>query len=62
MKASELHRIIQKNGWEQVPGRGKGSHIVYQKEGKKCVVPFHKGKEIYDDFAKRILKEMGINC
>lgn len=36
--------------------------MIYQKNGKKCVVPFHKGKEIYDDFAKRILKEMGINC
>lgn len=60
MKYSELHKIIQQNGWIQLPGRGKGSHIRYTKEGKIYTVPFHKGKEIGNDFAKQILKEMGI--
>jgi len=30
------------------------------KDGKINTVPFHKGKEIGNDFAKKILQEMGI--
>ncbi len=60
MKFSELHRIIMANGWSQIKGRGKGSHTRYMKEGKIYTVPFHKGKEIGNDFAKRILKDLGI--
>ena len=60
MNYSELHSIIQKNGWTQIPGRGKGSHVRYKKEGRIYTVPFHKGKEIGNDFAKKILKNLGI--
>ncbi|MBQ9476335.1 MAG: type II toxin-antitoxin system HicA family toxin [Bacteroidales bacterium] len=61
MKSSELHRIIRQNGWIQIPKRGKGSHVRYQKEGKIYTVPFHKGKEIENTFAKKILHELGID-
>ena len=60
MKYTELHRLITKNGWVELPKRGKGSHKRYVKEGKVCTVPFHKGKEIGNDFVKKILQEMGI--
>ena len=61
MKYSELHRIIRENGWQPLPGRGKGSHIVYEKDGATRTVPFHKGKEIGNSFARKILQKLGIN-
>ena len=61
MKFTELHRIIRENGWRPVPDRGKGSHIVYEKDGLARTVPFHKGKEIGNNFAKKILMKLGIN-
>ncbi len=61
MKYAELHRIIRKNHWRPLPERGKGSHIRYEKDGKVYTVPFHKGKEIDDIFARKILKDLNIN-
>lgn len=60
MKYNELHRIIIQNGWKEIPGRGKGSHKVYEKDGKRYTVPFHAGKEINNRFAKQLLKGLGI--
>ena len=60
MKYSELHRIILQNGWSPLPKKGKGSHVRFTKDGRIYTVPFHKGKEVHNDFAKKILKEMGI--
>ncbi len=50
MKVSELHKIISQNGWVFV--RQEGSHIRYEKDGKRYTVPFHKGKEIDNNFAR----------
>jgi predicted RNA binding protein YcfA (HicA-like mRNA interferase family) len=61
MKVTELHQIISRHGWSIVPGQGKGSHLKYEKDGVRYVVPFHKGKEIPKNFANRILKDLGIN-
>ncbi len=60
MKSTELHRIITRNGWVLLPKKGKGSHTRYTKDGRIYTVPFHKGKEIDNDFAKKILKDLGI--
>ena len=60
MKYTELHKIILLNGWTEIPGRGKGSHKRYMKGKMIYTVPFHKGKEIGDDLAKAILKDLGI--
>jgi predicted RNA binding protein YcfA (HicA-like mRNA interferase family) len=61
VKYTELHRLIVQNGWTELPGRGKGSHKRYEKDGRIYTVPFHKGKEIGNDFAKRIMQEMGLS-
>lgn len=58
MKVTELHEIISANGWAKI--RQEGSHIRYEKDGKRYTVPFHKGKEIDNNFARTILKDMGI--
>jgi predicted RNA binding protein YcfA (HicA-like mRNA interferase family) len=42
-------------------GQGKGSHLKYEKDGKRYTVPFHKGKEIPNEFARKILKDRGID-
>lgn len=60
MKFTELHRIIREHGWRPLPDRGKGSHIRYEKDGKRYTVPFHKGKEIPNSFANILLRQMGI--
>ena len=56
MKVTELHHIISRYGWILVKGQGKGSHLKYEKNG-----PFHKGKEIPNYFARKILKDLGID-
>ena len=60
MKYSEFHRILKANGWILDTARGNGSHRIYKKGTIVHVVPFHGSKEIGNDFAKKILKEMGI--
>ena len=60
MKFKEFHRIIQQNGWAVLPKKGKGSHIRYTKNGVIYTVPYHGSKELDNVFAKKILKDMGI--
>lgn len=61
MKVTELHNIISRNGWILLKGQVKGSHLKYEKAGKRYMVPFHKGKEISNEFARKILKDLGID-
>lgn len=60
MKYSELHRLIQKNGWRYI--RATGSHYFYEKDGLLSPpVPFHGSKEIGKGLEKKIKKELGLN-
>lgn len=56
MKSSELHRKILKAGWVLV--RSRGSHYIYEKDGRRYVVPYHGAGEIYEPLRKKIEKEM----
>jgi conserved domain protein len=58
MKSSELHRLIQKNGWRKL--RQVGSHVYYEKDGRKVSVPFHGSKEMGTGIANRFIREMGL--
>ncbi|WP_414617708.1 type II toxin-antitoxin system HicA family toxin [Dyadobacter sp. 32] len=58
MKSSELHRLIQRNGWTVL--RSSGSHYIYEKDGKRYPVPFHGAKEVHEGLRKRIAKEMDL--
>ncbi len=58
MKYSEFHRMIKKNGWKHL--RTKGSHYIYEKDGRTYPVPFHGTKEISEPLRKKIIKEMGL--
>ncbi|MCF8370558.1 MAG: type II toxin-antitoxin system HicA family toxin [Bacteroidales bacterium] len=58
MKYSELHRLILKGGWVYLHSRG--SHYIYNKDGRTYPVPFHGSKEVGKGLEKKIMKEMGI--
>lgn len=56
MKSSELHRKIKRNGWAFI--KAEGSHYIYEKDGKRYPVPFHRNKEVGFGLQKKIEKEM----
>lgn len=58
MKSSELHRLIQKNGWRVI--RQAGSHIIYEKGDAKVSVPFHGSKEMGTGIANKFIREMDL--
>lgn len=58
MKSSEFHRWISKQGW--VLKRIKGSHYIYEKEGKTIPVPYHGSKEMGEGLRRSIVKQMGL--
>lgn len=58
MKSSEFHKMIRKNGWMHL--RTKGSHYIYEKDGKTYPVPFHGSKEIGTGIQNKIRKEMNL--
>lgn len=56
MKSNELHRLILKNGWRFV--RARGSHYIYEKDGRTYPVPYHSSSEVGKGIEKKIKKEM----
>gem|GEM_PF-1133151 len=45
MKYSEFIRLISRSGWT-LARQGKGSHEVWEKDGKTEIVPNHGAKEM----------------
>lgn len=60
MNAKDLHKKLTDAGWTLLTDRGKGSHRVYEKEGKTIVVPFHGARDIGVGLAHKILKQAGL--
>lgn len=58
MKYNEFHRLIKRNGWLVV--RQSGSHVIYEKDGKRYPVPNHGSKEISEPLRLKIAREMGL--
>jgi mRNA interferase HicA len=56
MKSRELHKLIKKNGWVYV--RATGSHIIYEKEGRRYPVPYYGSKEVGEGLRIKIIKQM----
>ena len=53
----KLDRFLRQQGFEEVPGRGKGSHIVYRHpDGRGTSVPNHPG-DIGPRLIARILRD-----
>lgn len=60
MKASELLRILKRDGWYEI--RQTGSHIIMQHPVKvnQIVFPDHGSKEIGKGLEKAIRKQAGL--
>ncbi|MDR2970268.1 MAG: type II toxin-antitoxin system HicA family toxin [Tannerellaceae bacterium] len=58
MKYKEFHRIIIRQGWMKV--RQSGSHVVYEKNGRKIPVPYHGSKEFPEGLRLKLMQEMGL--
>jgi predicted RNA binding protein YcfA (HicA-like mRNA interferase family) len=56
VKYNELHRWIIRNGWIAV--RQTGSHVIYEKEGRRYPVPNHGSTEVRKGLEIKIKKEM----
>lgn len=59
MKSSEFIQKAKKNGWKLVR-QGKGSHEIYEKNGKQVVIPNHGSKELGKGLEQKLRKEMGL--
>lgn len=58
MKSSELHKLIKRKGWVLI--RSKGSHYIYEKNGKRIPVPYHGSAEVAKGLQKHLEEEMGL--
>lgn len=58
MQVKKLVKLLKKNGWKL--DRQKGSHMIFKKDNKACVVPNHHG-DIPIGTLNSILKTSGIN-
>ena len=61
MTAKELLKILQKDGWREIPGRTRGSHIQMNHPVKpgRVTLPFHSG-DIAPGTLNSILKQAGL--
>ncbi|MEI7488371.1 MAG: type II toxin-antitoxin system HicA family toxin [Chryseobacterium sp.] len=59
MKSSEFIREIKQKGWKFLR-QGKGSHEIYEKDGKQETVPNHGSKEIGKGLELKLRKKMGL--
>lgn len=58
MKSSEFIREIKRKGWIYLRP-GKGSHEIYEKDGKQVSVPNHGPKELGKGLEKKAAKRDG---
>ena len=58
MKTDQFHEIIRKNGWVKI--RQTGSHVIYEKDGRRYPVAYHKGKDLSRKTEMKIRKDMGL--
>ncbi|MDR2269359.1 MAG: type II toxin-antitoxin system HicA family toxin [Sphingobacterium sp.] len=59
MKYSEFIRLISRSGWKLVR-QGKGSHEIWEKDGKTETVPNHGAKEMPRGLEMTLKKRMGL--
>ena len=58
-KPAAVIRRLQKDGWQEVKSKRKGSHRHFVKDGQFTEVPIHKGRDINPYILKDIAKKAG---
>ncbi len=59
MKCSEFIREASRDGWHFLR-QGKGSHEIWEKDGKQVTIPNHGSKELGKGLERKLRKEMGM--
>jgi predicted RNA binding protein YcfA (HicA-like mRNA interferase family) len=62
MTPKDVDRILRLAGWQELPGRGKGSHRVYchpDRPGDRITLPWH-SKDLAPGTLNAILKQAGL--
>lgn len=59
MKSNEFIREAKRKGWVLLR-QGKGSHEIYEKNGKQVTIPNHGSKELGKGLEQKLRKEMGL--
>lgn len=60
LSAAELEKILKYLGFVEI--RQKGSHKVFQHpDGRKTVIPFHKGEDIGRGLLRSILNDIDLS-
>ncbi len=54
LTASEAEALLLNSGFELI--RTKGSHRIYRKGQRRCIIPFHAGRDLHPKVIKQILK------
>jgi len=57
MKSNEFIREAKRKGWVLLR-QGKGSHEIYEKNGKQVTIPNHGSKELGKGLEQKLRKEM----
>lgn len=57
MKYNEFLRLVKKQGWT-LKRQGKGSHAIYEKNGKEVIIPQHGAKEMPKGLERSLRKQM----
>ena len=56
LTASECEALLLKAGYAWL--RSKGSHRIYEREGRRVVVPFHSGVTLHPKIIKQVLEAL----
>jgi predicted RNA binding protein YcfA (HicA-like mRNA interferase family) len=56
-----LAKDLNDAGFDQVPGRGKGSHKIFKGNGRTIVVPDHGSKDIAAGTMRNIARQAGVS-
>ncbi len=59
MKYSVFLKHAKRSGWKFLR-QGKGSHEIWEKEGKTIAIPNHGAKEMPKGLERSLTKEMGL--
>ena len=60
MKAKEIIRIIENDGWKLIRQKGSHMHFQHPKKPGTASVPFHGSKDIAKHVIANILKQAGL--
>jgi len=59
MKYNEFIRLARRSGWK-LARQAKGSHLVWEKDGVRVIIPNHGAKDMPKGLERSLRKDMGL--